>query len=162
MDGDSGAVIFVTQNWNPGGLGGVYNGHPIGIWYNELNDKWAVFNEDEVNMPTDASFNIYIPPASSNVFVHTATPGNSLGNSTYLDHPLLNGQPTAKLLVTQNWNPGGGLVGTYNPHLIGVYYSNTFDAWAIFNQDGTSMPSGAAFNVLVQPGDVYLPLIMKN
>ncbi|MGD8633356.1 MAG: hypothetical protein PVF85_07285 [Anaerolineales bacterium] len=161
-DGDSGAVIFVTQNWNPGGVGGVYNDHPIGVWYNDLNDEWAVFNEDEVNMPTDASFNIYIPPASSNVFVHTATPGNSLGNSTYLDHPLLNGQPAAKLLVTQNWNPGGGLSGTYNPHVIGVWYDNADEEWLIFNQDGASMPSGAAFNVLVQPGDVYLPLIMKN
>jgi hypothetical protein len=96
------------------------------------------------------------------VFVHEATVGNSSGNSTYLDHPLLNGSPNAKILITQNWNPGGGLGGTDNPHFVGVWYSSGSDRWAIFNQDGASMPVGASFNVLVMPGDVYLPLVLRD
>lgn len=27
------AILIVTQNWNPGGSGGTYNDHPVGVWY---------------------------------------------------------------------------------------------------------------------------------
>jgi hypothetical protein len=161
-DGDPEAVIFVTQNWNPGGVGGVYNVHPVGVWYNDLSGQWAVFNEDGADMPEDASFNVFVPISDTNVFVHEATAGNSSGNSTYLDHPLLNGHPESVILITQNWNPGGGLSGTYNPYPVGVWYSAGSEQWAIFNQDGTSMPVGAAFNVLVLRHDVYLPLVLRD
>ena len=81
-------------------------------------------------------------------FVHTATNTNTSGNHTYIDHPLTNNNPNAIVLVTQNWNPGG--VGNkYNSHPIGVYYSSGEQKWAVFNQDLASMPTGAAFNVLI-------------
>jgi hypothetical protein len=160
-DGDPDAIIFVTQNWNPGSVGGVYNNHPVGVWYNDLSEEWAIFNEDNVDMPEGAAFNVYIPLPDSTVFVHEATPGNSLGNSTYLAHPLLNDNPYARILVTQNWNPGGGLSGVYNPHVIGVWYDTSTGEWAIFNQDGVDMPEGAAFNVLVESNRVYLPIVLR-
>ena len=53
------AILMVTQNWNPGGRGGgIYNNHPIGVWYH--NGKWAIFNEDRVAMTLQASFNVEI------------------------------------------------------------------------------------------------------
>jgi hypothetical protein len=161
-DGDPGAIIFVTQNWNPGGVGGAYNAHPVGVWYNDIGGQWAVFNEDNVSMPVGASFNVLVPISDTTVFVHEATAGNSSGNSTFLDHPLLNGRPNAKILITQNWNPGGGLGGTYNAHPVGVWYSVAYGKWAIFNEDGTVMPAGAAFNVLVEPVGIYLPLVVRG
>ncbi len=82
------------------------------------------------------------------VFIHRATSGNITFNSTYLDNPLTNGTPDAILYVTQNWNPGGS-GGTYNNHPIGVWYDDSRERWAIFNQDREKMPSGAAFNVVV-------------
>jgi hypothetical protein len=160
-DGDPDAIIFVTQNWNPGGTGGTYNDHPVGVWYNDLSDRWAVFNEDNVNMPEDASFNVFVPISDTTVFVHEATAGNSSGNSTFLDQPMLNGNPNARILITQNWNPGGGLSGTYNAHPVGVWYSSVREQWAVFNQDGATMPVGAAFNVLVDQFKVYLPLVLR-
>ena len=27
------AIVLVTQNWNPGGVGGIYNDHIIGVFY---------------------------------------------------------------------------------------------------------------------------------
>ncbi len=85
------------------------------------------------------------------MFVHRATSENISSNSTYLDHPLINGNPDAILYVTQNWNPGGG-GGTYNNHPVGVWYDAGRKRWAIFNQDRAQMPNRAAFNVVVLEG----------
>jgi hypothetical protein len=163
-DNEPDAIVFVTQNWNPGGVGGVYNDHAIGVWYNDLNGQWAVFNQDNADMPPDAAFAVFVPRPGANVFVHEATAENTSGNSTFLDHPILNNTPTARFVVTQNWNPGGGLSGVYNPHNIGVAYDDLGDRWAIFNQDAVSMPEGASFNVIVadtRPTRVFLPIVVK-
>lgn len=93
-----------------------------------------------------------VKPGNSSVpFVHRATAGNISANSTYLDNPSINNNPSAILSVTQNWNPGSG-VGTYNNHPIGVWYDPNAKKWAIFNQDRSSMPEGAAFNVEILSG----------
>ena len=53
------AVLYVTQNWNPGGSeGGTYNDHPVGVWYDTNREKWAVFNQDRAAMPDGAAFNV--------------------------------------------------------------------------------------------------------
>ncbi len=88
------------------------------------------------------------PEADETVFVHRATSENILDNSTYLDHPLANGNPDAFILVTQISEPGDDAVN--NDHPIGVWYdTNRSGRWAIFNQDLAAMPEGAAFNVTI-------------
>jgi hypothetical protein len=152
------AIVLVTPNWNPGGVGSTYNNHPIGVYYSGGEQKWAVFNQDLASMPTGAAFNVLIPATGADAFVHTATAANITGNWTTIDHPLTNNNPNAIVLVTQNWNPGGGS-GTYNNHPIGVWYYSSIGKWAIFNQDNTSsMPAGADFNVLIPPtgADVFV------
>ncbi len=99
--------------------GDAENDHPIGVWYDGGANKWAVFNQDLAAMPVGADFNVLIPPTGADAFVHTATAANIAGHYTYIDHPLTNENPNAIVLVTQNWNPGGGS-GTYNDHPIGV------------------------------------------
>ena len=138
------AIIIATQNWNPGGLGGVYNDHNVGVWYD--GSKWAVFNQDTENMPENAAFNVLIPGSAAGTFVHTADETNISLNYTLLDHPSLNGNPDAIVKVTQNWNPGD-VEGVYNDHAVGVWYTGS--QWSIFNQDEEAMPQGASFNVLV-------------
>ena len=87
-------------------------------------------------------------------YVHVATAANISGASdeyTQLDHPLINDNPDARMLVTQNWNPPGS-AGVYNDHTIGlVYYANFSGggSWYIHNQDLGAMPEGAAFDVLI-------------
>jgi hypothetical protein len=146
-NGNPHALLFVTANWNPNGAGGTYNNHPIGVYY--WNGKWEVFNQSQSAMPINAAFNVLVPEPGVNVFLHKATSGNINANFTIIDHPLTNGNPNARLLVTQNWNPGGG-IGVYNDHPIGVYYYEG-GTWRIFNQDLAAMPVGAAFNVMVLP-----------
>ncbi|MBU0492143.1 MAG: hypothetical protein KKA73_23130 [Chloroflexi bacterium] len=146
------AMVLVTQNWNPGGVGSTYNDHPIGVWYSSSTKKWAVFNQDFAAMPIGADFNVLVPTTDWAAFVHTATAANIAGHYTYIDHPLTNDNPNAIVFVTPNWNPGG-VGGTYNDHPIGVWYSSSAQKWAIFNQDFASMPTGAAFNVLIPAVD---------
>jgi hypothetical protein len=60
-NGNACAVIVVTPNYNPGGSGGTYNNHPIGVWYDVLTGKWAIFNQDGGAIPPGASFNVLVP-----------------------------------------------------------------------------------------------------
>ena len=78
-------------------------------------------------------------------FVHRATPTSTDGNSTYLDHPLTDGDPDAVVLVTAAWEAGG----VNNARPVGVWYDADRERWAIYNQDQAPMPEGAAFNVAV-------------
>ncbi len=57
-NGKPNAIILVTPNWNPGGAGGIYDKHPIGVWY--VGSKWAIFNQDLVAIPVFAAFNVYV------------------------------------------------------------------------------------------------------
>lgn len=55
------ARITITQNWNPGGEeSGVYNEHPVGVWYDAGREQWAIFNQDRAPMPEEASFNVVL------------------------------------------------------------------------------------------------------
>lgn len=64
-NGEPDAVLSVTQNWNPGGGGGVYNDHPIAAVYDAKLEKWAVYNRDGVSMPKGAAFNIAVSAGSN-------------------------------------------------------------------------------------------------
>ena len=155
-NGNPNALLLVTPNWNPGGVGGIYNNHAIGVWY--TGSKWSIFNQDLAAIPVGAAFNVYVLTAGAGVFVHKATAGNSSGDYTVLDNPLANGNPHALVYVTPNWNPGG-VGGTYNNHATGVWYDGS--RWAIFNQDLAAVPANAAFNVYVFGNfNVYQPLVI--
>jgi hypothetical protein len=60
LDGRPAADVSVTQNWNPGGRGDVYNDHPVGVLYDEDVGKWFVYNEDGARMPNGAAFNVAV------------------------------------------------------------------------------------------------------
>jgi hypothetical protein len=57
-NGNPNAIVFVTPNWNPGGVGGTYDNHPIGVFYD--GNKWAIFNQDLTAIPVNAAFNVYV------------------------------------------------------------------------------------------------------
>jgi hypothetical protein len=141
---------------------GQYNDHAIGVWYISSTQRWAVFNQDKASMPAGADFSVMVPSIGTTVFVHAATDANVTSNWTEIDHPKTNGNPYAIVLVTQNWNPGGG-GGTYNDHAIGVWYNGRTERWAVFNQDRESMPVGADFNVIVIPRHkLFLPAVQRD
>jgi len=148
------AIVSVTQNWNPDGtLLGTLNPHPVGVYY--IGSKWTIFNRDHANMPINAAFNVSVPSSESALFVHSADPGNSYNQMTFIDHPLSNSNPNAIVSVTQSWNPGGA-GGTDNDHALGVLYNYSRSAWAVFNQDLAAMPEGASFNASIPAVDASI------
>jgi hypothetical protein len=59
------AIVIVTPNWNPGGVGGTYDEYPIGVWYH--NGRWSIYNQDKnpdpkqkKPMPIGAAFNVLV------------------------------------------------------------------------------------------------------
>jgi hypothetical protein len=136
----------------------------------EIYSGTTEFCGEPMDWPTWVSFcggqrigviNVYIMDAGNQfrlTFPVTATASNTdrcfefkptrdfCGNDVRFDNPFTNGNPSARLLVTQNWNPNAG-TGRSNPHNIGVSYDGT--RWRIFNQDGAAMPLGASFNVRI-------------
>jgi hypothetical protein len=148
INGDPDAVVLVAPTPDQKSAGGATYKHNIGVWYEGVDKKkWAIFNQDRAVVPAGATFKVVVPPASKK-FVHHAVLINIVGNTTYLDDPLTNGNSDVVLSVTQNWNPGGGR-GIYNNHPIGVVYDKDVNKWAIYNRDNVPMPDGAAFNVAV-------------
>ena len=59
LNGNGMARIIVTPNFNPGGVGGVGNIHPIGVRY--TGSQWEIFNQDLGAMPLGTGFNVVIP-----------------------------------------------------------------------------------------------------
>jgi len=148
IDGDPNAVILATPALNRGSAGDGPYDHNVGVWYEfEDKKKWAIFNQDLAAVPAGAAFEVVVPPASER-FVHRAGLLNTVGNATYLDNPLTNGEPDAALSITQNWNPGGG-GGVDNDHPVGVLYDEDAGQWLVYNNDDARMPDGAAFNIAV-------------
>jgi sortase A len=60
LNGKPGAILSVTQNWNPGGGGGTYNDHPVGVRYDSGHQQWAIYNTDGAAMPDGAAFNLAV------------------------------------------------------------------------------------------------------
>jgi hypothetical protein len=63
-NGKPGAVLSVTQNWNPGGGRGVYNDHPVGTVYDARTKQWAIYNRDGGPITEGAAFNIAVSAGS--------------------------------------------------------------------------------------------------
>lgn len=143
LNGDPDAVVLAEPTSARGGGGG-YD-HNVGVWFEPGKRKWAIFNQDLAPVPEGATFRVVVP-AEPERFVHTAMPGNTTEGGTYLDHPLVNGEPDAAPSVTQNWNPGGGR-GVYNDRDVAVRYDEDRDAWQVYNEDGSELPVGSSFNV---------------
>ena len=149
-NGHPNAIVFVTPNWNPGGVGGTDNNHPIGVYYNSVSNKWAIFNQDGAAPAGDAAFNVLVLFSPPDIFVHVATFGGTPAPYTFIGFDLANGNPNAIIFVTPNFNPGGA-GGTGHNHNIGMFHNT--GGWVILNEDYVTMTVNAAFNVLVPNPD---------
>jgi hypothetical protein len=85
---------------------------------------------------------------SNGMFEQTATVANTYADSTFIDNAAANGNQSAMLFVTPNYNPSGSCGCVYNDHPVGVWYSNFTHRWAIFNVDLAPTPIGVSFNIM--------------
>lgn len=54
------ARFYVSQVWNPGGAGGVYNNAEISVQYNRQTNKWQIVNTTGTPLPAGSAFNVLI------------------------------------------------------------------------------------------------------
>ena len=117
----------------------------VGVWYDQSRGRWAVFNQDRAVMNPGRTFHVTVVQDG---FVHTATSANIASNWSYIDHPDANSNLGALVFFTQRWNAAGANSG-YNNRAMGVWYDQSRQRWAIYNEDQTAMGQGLQFNVKV-------------
>ncbi|MEL6810870.1 MAG: T9SS type A sorting domain-containing protein [Bacteroidota bacterium] len=94
--------------------------------------------------------------AQNQMFVHTATAGNIASDASFIDHPDLNNNPDAELIVVHNWNPPG-TGGVYNTNETGLFYNEPAQSWMVYNENGSNMIVGSSYNIYIgEPGDITL------
>lgn len=120
----------------------------VGVQYESATGRWLIVNQDGSAITAGDTFNIAIMSPASNNFVHTSTAESVANNWTVLDHPSLNNNPNAQVLVTPRTEPGSG-DAVYHNHTIGVWYLNNTGRWAILNLDQSAFTAGVSFNVVV-------------
>jgi hypothetical protein len=148
LNGHIDYILLVTRN--PGTSAIIDLASPIAVNY--LGGSWRVMRTDGLGMPASGGFNVYFQQPSLNAFRHRANAGNIFGNSSDIDHPLLNGHRCARFQVTME----NSFVN--NDHDIGVYYVEApYSRWSIFNQDGAAMTNGIDFHIVVDPQAVDCP-----
>jgi hypothetical protein len=153
-NGKPNAHLLVTPNLNPPGMTGFVSNHRVGVAYSASRKQWGVLNEDAAAMPIGAHFNVMVGTTMSNggkEIVQRNTSQNAAGEFTLISNPETTGNPNAAVFETPNYNPGG-LGGTPDNVSTGVaYLLDPTDRETVFQEDGSSMPLGAAFNVLIYP-----------
>lgn len=65
VNGDPDADLSITPNWNPGGDGGTYDDHPVGVRYDSERERWMIVNQDDARMPVGAAFNVAVSKDTS-------------------------------------------------------------------------------------------------
>jgi hypothetical protein len=141
LNNNPNAVFFISKTW----VNSVFDTAHVGIWYNTSHLKWSIYNEDGFNpLKLNSTYNIFVPSTGTSYFQQVATNNYYL---TYIDNPLLNGNPDAKIFVVHDYTNSPATEG-YIDNEIGVWYDGS--GWTIYNENPSdTLFTGATFNVLV-------------
>lgn len=145
LNGNPFANPVVVQRAIP--IGGVLNNHPVGVWYDVLNSRWAIFNQDQAPMPQGAMFDVTLPTDFVS-YAYTAEAANTASLDLIMDHPLLNNSPCAAVFVTPVFR------GTYLPSAVHVRYrptTNDGGRWTVLRGDGDLFQNDMDMNVYIDP-----------
>ncbi|MEZ6010004.1 MAG: hypothetical protein R3F05_19895, partial [Planctomycetota bacterium] len=149
LDGNSNALLLITQVWNYGNETGVYNNHPVGVGYDIAAGRWKIYNRDGATLPLQSRFAYRIVTGDSDSFAWIASPANITTYACAITHPAAASNASHILLFTHNWNPAGG-PGVWNPNIVGSAADG--GGWRLVNLDFTTpFPPSTAYNVTVRP-----------
>jgi hypothetical protein len=150
LNGKPNALILVTQNWNPNGIGGTANDHRVGVRYYSASRRWGIVNEDGSPMTPHASFNVLVGSAASNggtTTVLKATTSNRLGSGVTISNRETNGNPNTVVFAAPDFNPGNkGHIA--DPNAVDVAYVGSREL-VIHWGSGGAQKVGNAFNLLI-------------
>jgi hypothetical protein len=133
-----------THNYNPGGApAGLYVNQVQGLYYHA--NTWRIFNQNLSAFTPNSAYNVLVPSADMLSWEHEATNANISFNQTEIDHPAINGDSNAVVLVSHMWK------GKYSDKVIGVFYKHSTNKWNIFFEEGTQTPmeENLKFNVVI-------------
>ena len=69
LNGNPYVSLLLTQNWNPGGIGGVYNDSPVYTAYDTESGRWVIGNERQSPIPEGSSFNVFFKDTPETSFL---------------------------------------------------------------------------------------------
>jgi len=95
---------------------------------------------------------VFASAQNSTAFVHKATGSTIISSKSILDTAALNGNSTLKLMVTHNYNPGGG-PGAAVDKVLGFRFQSL--KWYIIHQDNSAFNTNTYYNVFVPGDDAY-------
>lgn len=140
LAGQAYVALQVTHVWNAPGLQGIYENHPVGVYYD--GSRWAIYNEDFAAMPVGTAFTVKVGGFET----VTSSAATRVGAELVIDDAATNGAPGAHLFLTHNWNPPG-VPGTYSTKLVALSFDTKLQKWAIVNVDGSPVADNVSFNV---------------
>ncbi len=128
--------VFITERVNKN----------LGLFYSTPN--WLIYDEQLTNVSVPSSYFVATDGAANVTgYRHQATVSNTFGNYTLIDFPLLNNNPNAKFVFTHNWGVVGDDTNVVLDKVLGAWYNGS--KWAIYTEDISNMPEGAAFDLLI-------------
>ncbi|RYD50694.1 MAG: hypothetical protein EOP83_23710 [Verrucomicrobiaceae bacterium] len=83
---------------------------------------------------------------SAKAYQFTSSVANTTGGETTLNHPALNGKPKLNPILSRRWT------SVYNTAPLGLRYNASAGRWVVQTQDGSAIPNGLNFDILLAPG----------
>ncbi|MEO8404570.1 MAG: type VI secretion system tube protein Hcp [Chitinophagaceae bacterium] len=109
-------------------------------------------NIDNTTMPNGAQFIVqYFLNPDDTHFVHVVTKENLIKARSYIDNPLLNGNPKAQFQYFQSASPNvrGGMI---NKDEIQTQYDETAGKWFITKTNGKVLDLSTGYSISISPG----------
>lgn len=138
-------LLFTHRYGTPAFTHNAYLTNATGIYFW---GQWSIFDETFADLSTNIAFNVINVKQNGTAFTHTVTLDNipwDLPNCSLLDHPLLNNNPGAIILVSKTWDNG-----VYNTKHVGAYYDPVYNKWCVYDEDNSgTLPINSTFNIFV-------------
>lgn len=84
LNNNPSASFYVSQVWNPGAVGGVYNNSDIGVFYNQQSTRWEIKNQNGTALAEGSAYNILISAGAAAVN-NTITPRENVDKTALLN-----------------------------------------------------------------------------
>ena len=147
---DPGPFAVLSNYWNPNAI---YNNQNYGFYYDTTLDQRGIFHETSTApIPDGAAFKVLITGTGTERFDHQTDASNITNNWTTLDHPSLNNNPDATFVFSHYWGSFGVDSQVNLNVVLSAWYTGS--NWAIYTEDQSPMPEGAAFDIIIAEQEV--------
>jgi hypothetical protein len=133
------ALLFINT-LHPGGSA---NSQFVVIYFPAPFNSWTISSLSDI--PEGREFYVFVPEPSNHTFVHRVSNPNT--SITFLNHPLLNGNPDADILFQRQFNFDNGSSTTWNQNKKSLRYIN--DLWFLSIDDGDTFFENEDYNIVI-------------